>query len=158
MLNLRRRNYVVMFSVDLMSWGRELKTVGAATRNARKPKIVFILETARRLLAWQRKVWDGRYRATNELRYEIVEDKRARNASFSRPGPCRALVPDTFAASHLPATSLTVGAAAEKAASLKMNKYEDLQTTHLFVPIAIGTSGFFQQNWFRVHHWTRKSS
>jgi len=50
-------------------------------------------------------------------------------------------VPDTFAASHLPATSLASGAAAEKAASLKTNKYEDLQTTHLFGPIAIETSG-----------------
>jgi len=53
-------------------------------------------------------------------------------------------VPDTFA-SHLPATSLAAGAAAEKAASLKTNKYEDLQTTHLFVPIAIKTSGCFNQ-------------
>jgi len=32
-----------------------------------------------------------------------------------------------------------------KAASLKTNKYEDLQTTHLFVPIAIETSGCFNQ-------------
>jgi len=47
----------------------------------------------------------------------------------------------TFAASHLPATSLAAEAAAEKASSLKTNKYEDLQTTHLFVPIAIETSG-----------------
>jgi len=43
--------------------------------------------------------------------------------------------------SYLPATSLAAGAAAEKVASLKMNKYEDLQTTHPFVPIAIETSG-----------------
>jgi len=35
--------------------------------------------------------------------------------------------------------------AAEKAASLKTNKYEHLQTTHLFVPIAIETSGCFNQ-------------
>jgi len=42
-----------------------------------------------------------------------------------------------------PATSLAEGAEAEKAASLKTNKYEDLQTTHLFVPIAIETSGYF---------------
>jgi len=47
--------------------------------------------------------------------------------------------------SHLLATSLAVGAAGEKAASLKTNKYEDLQTTHLFVPIAIETSGCFNQ-------------
>jgi len=54
-------------------------------------------------------------------------------------------VPDTFAASHLLATSLAAGAAAEKAASLTTNKYEDLQTTHLFVSIAIETSGCFNQ-------------
>jgi len=28
-------------------------------------------------------VRDGRYRATNELRYELVEDERAWNASFA---------------------------------------------------------------------------
>jgi len=54
-------------------------------------------------------------------------------------------VPDTFAAPHLPATSLAAGTAAEKAASLKTNKYEDLQTTHLFLPIAIETSGCFNK-------------
>jgi len=54
-------------------------------------------------------------------------------------------VPGTFAASHLPATSLAVGAAAEKAASLKTNTYEDLQKTHLFVPITIETSGCFNK-------------
>jgi len=57
----------------------------------------------------------------------------------------RDTVPDTFAASHLPATSLAAGAAAEKAVSLKTDKYEDLQTTHLFVPIAIKISGCFNQ-------------
>jgi len=34
-------------------------------------------------------------------------------------------LPDTFAASHLPATSLAAGAAAEKAASLKTNNYKE---------------------------------
>jgi len=38
-------------------------------------------------------------------------------------------VPDTFAVSLLPATSLAAGAAAEKAASLKTNKYEELNTS-----------------------------
>jgi len=54
-------------------------------------------------------------------------------------------VPDTFTASHLPAASMAAGAAAEKAASLKTNKYKDLQTTHLFVPSAIKTSGCFNK-------------
>jgi len=54
-------------------------------------------------------------------------------------------VPDAFAASHLPATSLAAGDAAEKSASLKTNKYENLQTAHLFVPIAIETSGCFNK-------------
>jgi len=42
-------------------------------------------------------------------------------------------VTDAFTKSHLPATSLAAGAAAEKAVSLKTNKHEDLgymQTTH----------------------------
>jgi len=50
-------------------------------------------------------------------------------------------VPDTFAQSHLPFTSLAAGAAAEKAASLKTVKYINLQTSHIFVPIAIETAG-----------------
>ena len=54
-------------------------------------------------------------------------------------------VPDTFAASHLPATSLVAGSASEKAATLKTTKYMELQATHLFVPIAIETSGCFNQ-------------
>jgi len=38
------RQNVEMLSVDLMSWGRELKMVGAETWNAREPKTVFVLE------------------------------------------------------------------------------------------------------------------
>jgi hypothetical protein len=54
-------------------------------------------------------------------------------------------VPDTFAASHITTTSLAAGSASEKAASLKTTKYADLLTTHLFVPIAIETSGCINQ-------------
>jgi len=38
-----------------------------------------------------------------------------------------------------------VAAAAEKAASLETHKYEDLQTSHLLVPIAIEISGCFNK-------------
>jgi len=41
--------------------------------------------------------------------------------------------------------SLAAGAAATKASSLKTNKYEDLHTTLTIVPIAIETSGCFNQ-------------
>ena len=50
-------------------------------------------------------------------------------------------VPDTYAASHISRTSSTPGAAADKAAELKRNKYQSLLQTHLFVPVAIETSG-----------------
>ena len=50
-------------------------------------------------------------------------------------------VPDTYAASHIQATAIFAGAAAEKASDNKMVKYNDLATTHIFVPIAVETSG-----------------
>ena len=50
-------------------------------------------------------------------------------------------VHDSFALSHLPFTSLTAGAAAERAATSKTTKYVTLQSTHMFVPIAIESAG-----------------
>ena len=44
----------------------ELKTVGAATRNAREPKIVFDLGTARRLFEGSER--EGMYGVTDKLR------------------------------------------------------------------------------------------
>jgi len=67
-------------------------------------------------------------------------------------------VPDIFAASHLPATSLAAGAAAEKAASMKTNKYEDQTTDNTSVRTQRDWNFWsFQPNKFRVHHCTRKS-
>ena len=66
-----------------MSWGRELKTVGAAMQIARGPKTGFVLRTASRQVSWERSVRDGRYRATDEFRYELVADERARSASIA---------------------------------------------------------------------------
>ena len=50
-------------------------------------------------------------------------------------------VPDTYAAFHIQATAISAGAAAEKASDNKRVKYNDLATTHIFVPIAVETSG-----------------
>ena len=50
-------------------------------------------------------------------------------------------VPDTFAPSHLPNTSLTACAAADKAAVSKTAKYDKWRGTHLFFPVAIETEG-----------------
>ena len=50
-------------------------------------------------------------------------------------------VPDTYAPSHLQNTSLTAGAAADKAAVSKTAKYDKLRGTHLFFPVAIETGG-----------------
>ena len=52
-----------------------------------------------------------------------------------------ATVPDTLAPSHLPSTSVKADAAAEKAASLKTEKYRELLRTHVFCPVAIETLG-----------------
>ena len=47
--------------------------------------------------------------------------------------------PDTLAESHLQYTSATAGAAAERASTLKKQKYSTLQASHLFVPVAVET-------------------
>ena len=50
-------------------------------------------------------------------------------------------VPDTYAASHIPSTSVLACAAAEKSAANKTTKYATITSTHLFIPIAVETSG-----------------
>ena len=50
-------------------------------------------------------------------------------------------VPDTYAASHLQSTALEAGSAATHAAEMKCTKYQELDATHLFFPIAIETAG-----------------
>ena len=50
-------------------------------------------------------------------------------------------VPDTYAVSHIHPTAISASATAEKASDNKMVKYNDLTTTHIFVPIAVEASG-----------------
>jgi hypothetical protein len=50
-------------------------------------------------------------------------------------------VPDTFAASYKLLTSENAGAAAERAAHNKENKYAVISQSHHFVPIAVETAG-----------------
>ena len=50
-------------------------------------------------------------------------------------------MPDTLVPSHLPKTSLTAGAAADKAVVSEIAKYDKLRGTHLFFPVAIETGG-----------------
>src|SRR5688572_5982402 len=49
-------------------------------------------------------------------------------------------VADTFAASHLAATSTEAGEAANRAAVAKRSKYETITRTHDFMPIALESS------------------
>lgn len=49
--------------------------------------------------------------------------------------------PDTFAASHVALSSATVASAADQAETNKRRKYENLDETFHFVPIAIETTG-----------------
>ena len=50
-------------------------------------------------------------------------------------------VPDTFALSHLPHTSIEAGKAAERAAASKTIKYSTITSTHAFVAVALETGG-----------------
>ena len=51
------------------------------------------------------------------------------------------MIPDTYAASHLQSTALEAGRAAIHAAEMKCTKYRELDTTHIFILIAIETVG-----------------
>ena len=50
-------------------------------------------------------------------------------------------VPDTYAESHIQDTSREACAAANHAAAAKTAKYQILDDTHLFIPVAIETAG-----------------
>ena len=52
-------------------------------------------------------------------------------------------VPDTYADSHLTATSSAAGSEASEAAIQKTATYVSIANTHHFVPVAIKTSGVF---------------
>ena len=52
-----------------------------------------------------------------------------------------ATVTDTLAASFLPDTSHTAGAAAERASARKIDKYSELSPTYFFIPLAFETLG-----------------
>jgi len=56
-----------------------------------------------------------------------------------------ATVPDTLAASHLPSTNSTAGAAASHAATTKKTKYATLSSSHIFVPVAVETLGVWEK-------------
>ena len=61
--------------------------------------------------------------------------------SSGKPLARDVIVSDIYAASHLQATAISAGAAAVKASDNIRVKYNDLATTHIFVPIAVETSG-----------------
>ena len=51
--------------------------------------------------------------------------------------------PDTFAPSHIDLAAKGAGAVANKAEERKKAKYAELATTHLFIPLAVETTGVF---------------
>jgi len=54
-------------------------------------------------------------------------------------------VPDTYAESHIGSTATKPGAAAQKTAQNKIDKYSKLATTHIFYPFAIETAGTWHE-------------
>ena len=67
----------------------------------------------------------------------LIPWKRGRSVAWD------VTVADVFTTSHLPLTSLEAGSAAERAASLKNKKYEELARNHIFIPLACEVTG----NW-----------
>jgi len=54
-------------------------------------------------------------------------------------------VPDTYAESHIGNTATKPGAAAQKTARNKIDKYSKLASTHIFYTIAIDTAGTWHE-------------
>jgi len=54
-------------------------------------------------------------------------------------------VPDTYAVSHIGNTATKLGAAAQKTAQNKIDKYCKLASTHIFYPFAIETAGTWHE-------------
>ena len=50
-------------------------------------------------------------------------------------------VPDTYAESHIGSTAAKPGGAANKTAQNKIDKYAELDSTHIFYPLAVETAG-----------------
>ena len=65
--------------------------------------------------------------------------------SQGKPRAWDVTVPDTFVDSHLKDTSVIAGAAANRAADLKCTKYTNITSSHIFAPIAIETSGSWNE-------------
>ena len=53
--------------------------------------------------------------------------------------------PDTYAESHIGSTATKPGAAAQKTAQNKIDKYSKLASTHTFYPFAIETAGIWHE-------------
>ena len=54
-------------------------------------------------------------------------------------------VPDTYAESHIGNTAIKPGAAAQKTAQNKIDKYSKLASTHIIYPFAIETAGTWHE-------------
>ena len=74
-----------------------------------------------------------------------TRDIRPSMTSLKDPwGPPRywdATCPDTFAPTHIDLAGREAGAVAKQAKGMKKAKYSELSTTHLFIPVAVETSG-----------------
>ena len=69
-------------------------------------------------------------------------------------------VPDTYAESHIGNTATKPGAAAQKTAQNKIDKYSKLASTHIFYPFAIETAGTWHEMATELtqayHHYHRR--
>ena len=95
-------------------------------------------------------IWHSFARAKIQASKEplgIFNDNKRPDGVTSVPwqrGKCVAwdvTVVDTFAASYIDSTAISAGAAAERAATLKTNKYQHLQNKYIFVPLACEVMG-----------------
>jgi len=83
-----------------------------------------------------------------------------------KPMAWDATVPDTYAESHIGSTATKQGAAAQKTAQNKIDKYSKLASTHIFYPFAIETAGTWhemaieltQRDWQAYNHYHGRHS
>ena len=72
------------------------------------------------------------------------------NNNRGKPIAWDVTVPDTYAESHVSSTAVTPGAAANRAALSKMDKYTKLASTHIFCQFAIQTAGAWHETAIEV--------
>ena len=119
-----------------------------ARQHIGKSFIVGKKQPPHKLIEQQRSFFSTKRKRKERVRIKKITTKEKKEICTALLEKHRLLVwdatcPDTFAPSYLPSTASGVGAVAAAAEERKKRKYSHLDQCHLFVPVAIETTGVF---------------